>query len=347
MKHLHDIPYGAIICLLGLLSAPSGFAQNLSSPDQAAPQPGSHEPDAFDAWEAQSVIDLPNNLDKARARNVPVTFHLPKQKVAQPLILVSHGGGGSRHGLYALAAETARQGYVVMCLEHVTSNTTDLRRRMRTQGLGFRDALRDCGDDMTARKNRPLDVRFAIDLAEQLNREDARFKGRIDLSQIAIVGHSYGAFTAMVCCGVKPVDLDGDLGEPRIKLGIALSPQSSNGKFFDEDSFATVTRPFVGISGTRDLSGDRHRDFFKLMPKGDKHLLWFHDANHFSFSDSSGSPRTFLRPDTDVTNALKVIVPKILDSYLRGEPKLDEATRKQLVDRSLGGKVRRIEWHVN
>jgi hypothetical protein len=103
----------------------------------------------------------------------------------------------------------------------------------------------------------------------------------------------------------------------------------------------------VGISGTQDLAGDGHKDFFKLMPKGDKHLLWFHDATHLSFSDPTGGPRRIPQPDTDVTNALKVIVPRILDHYLRGEPKLDEATRKELVNKSLGGKVRRIDWDAN
>lgn len=296
----------------------------------------------------EAVIDLPETFDEARGRRVPVTFHLPQQPDAQPLVLVSHGGAGSRHGMFALSAEIARRGYVVMCLEHVTSNTDDIHRRMRTKKLGFKDALLDCADDMTARKNRPLDVRFAIDLAERLTREDARFQGRIDFSQIAILGHSYGAYTAMVCCGVKPVGIEDNLSEGRIKLGIALSPQSSNGNFFDTESFSDVTRPFVGISGTQDIEGDGHRDFFRLMPKGNKHLLWFYDANHFSFSDPTGGPRSLLlRPDTDVTHALQVIVPVILDAHLRGEPALDEATRRELIKKSLGGKVRRIEWQVN
>ncbi|WP_246105937.1 alpha/beta hydrolase family protein [Rosistilla ulvae] len=295
----------------------------------------------------EAVIDLPRNFDETRQRNVPLAIHLPKSREAQPLVLVSHGGAGSRHGLYALAAEMAKQDYVVICLEHVTSNTDDIRRRMRTLKLGFKEALLECGDDMTARKNRPLDVRFAIDLAERLNSSDARIRDRIDLSKIAILGHSYGAYTAMVSCGVKPVGIDEDLSEPRIGLGIAMSPQSSNGNFFDRNSFAEVEVPFVGISGTRDIQGNGHRDFFKLMPSKDKHLIWFYDATHFSFSDPTGGPRKLMRTDTDVTRALQIIVPRILDTYLRGAPKLDQTARDALVKKSLGGKVRRIEWQTN
>lgn len=81
------------------------------------------------------------------------------------------------------------------------------------------------------------------------------------------------------------------------------------------------------------------------MPKGDKHFIWFSDAGHFSFSDPSGSPRKiFIKPDTDVTQALKKIVPRVLDVYLRGKEKLDEATRKKLTNASLGGSVKKIEW---
>lgn len=293
------------------------------------------------------VIDMPRNLDQERDRNVPIAFHLPDQTDARPLVLVSHGGAGSRHGMYALASKIATRGYVVACLEHVTSNTDNIRQRMRTKRLGFRDALLDSADDMVPRKQRPLDVRFAIDLAERLNREDSRFRDRINLSQIAIVGHSYGAYTAMTCCGVKPVKIKQDLTEPRIKLAIAFSPQSANGNFFDRNSFSEVDQPFVGVSGTRDISGAGHKDFFRLMPKGDKHLIWFTNANHFSFSDPSGGPRRLPNPDTDVTAALQTIVPSILDFYLLGEGKLDEENRQELIEQSLGGKVRRIDWQVN
>ena len=299
------------------------------------------------------LVDLPKNIDKSRNRNVPVTFHLPTQQGPQPLVLISHGGAGSRDGLYALATELAKQGYVAMCLEHVTSNLDDVRLRMKNKRLRFKDAVIDCGNDMKARKNRPLDVRFAIDLAQKLNRDDVRLKNRLDLSKIAMLGHSYGAYTTMVCCGVKPVNIEGELSEPRIKLGIALSPQSANGAFFNKDSFSKVTSPFIGISGTEDKTFDintaeQRKDFFKLMPKGDKHLIWLHDAGHFSFSDPSGSARrSFLRPDRDVTKTLKIIVPAILDSYILGKTKLDNSTRDKLVQKSLGGKVKKIDWLSN
>ncbi|MDF3127664.1 hypothetical protein P0Y35_00500 [Kiritimatiellaeota bacterium B1221] len=292
------------------------------------------------------VVDLPRNMDGARKRNVPAVFHLPRQTAPQPLVLVSHGASGSRHGMYALAAEMAKQGYVVMCLEHVTSNTGNIRWRMRSQGLNYKQALKACGNDKAVRENRVRDVGFAIDLAEKLNRVDKRIQGRIDLSRIAIIGHSYGAYTAMVSCGVLPVTTDEDLSEPRIQLGIALSPQSANGNFFNEQSFAKVTVPFVGISGTRDLSGDAHGDFFRLMPEGDKHFLWFHDAHHFSFSDPAGGPRKNIQSDADVTHALKIIVPQLLDVYLRGEARLNEEARNALVSEALRGTVHAIEWSV-
>lgn len=296
------------------------------------------------------TLDFPDNMDEKRKRNVPIEFHLPKEKSAQPLVVVSHGAGGGRDGMFAIAEEMAKQGYVVMCLEHVTSNTDSIRTRMRTKRLSFKDALVDSGKDMSARKNRPLDVKFAIDLAERFNREKPGLKGRIDLSQIAMIGHSYGAYTTMVCCGAKPVNIKEELAEPRVKLGIALSPQAGNGHFFDDTSFKEMKVPYVGISGNRDITQfitslkDRE-DCFRSMPKGDKHFLWFFDAGHFSFSDPSGSGRKiFIKPDKDVTLGLKKIVPRILDVYLRGKDKLDEAARKKLVNASLTGTVKKIQW---
>ncbi len=298
----------------------------------------------------EQIVDFPQNMDQKRNRNVPIKFHLPKERTAQPVVVISHGAGGSRDGMFALAQEIAKQGYVVMCLEHVTSNTDNIRERMKAKRWGFRNAVVASGKDISARRNRPLDVKFAIDLATKLNLEDSNLKGRMDLSRIAMIGHSYGAYTTLVCCGAKPVGIQDQLADARVKLGIVMSPQAGNGEFFDATSFQAIKVPFMGISGNRDrtqfvTSVKDREDCFRSMPPGDKHFVWFDDAGHFSFSDSSGSGRkVLLKPDSDVTNALKRIVPSILDVHLRGTEKLDAAARNQLVDASLAGSVKRIEW---
>lgn len=302
----------------------------------------------------EMVLDFPDHQDSVRDRQLPVKFHLPKSNQPSPLVIVSHGASGTRDGLFALASELAENGYVVLCLEHVTSNLDDIRRRMRNNRVGYRDALVACGKDLVPRKNRPLDVRASIDFATRLNQKDQRLRGRIDFSKIAMLGHSFGAYTTMACCGVKPVGIEEDLSDNRIHLGIALSPQAANGNFFDKDSFANIKVPFVGITGKSDktsfLTSVRQRgDFFKLMPANiDKHFIFLNDAGHFSFSDPSGSNRkTLLRPDEHTTRVLKTIVPKILDAYLLGQGELKEADRNALVKASLGGSVTSIQWQVS
>ncbi|EGF24434.1 hypothetical protein [Rhodopirellula baltica] len=47
-----------------------------------------------------------------------------------------------------------------------------------------------------------------------------------------------------------------------------------------------------------------------------------------------------------MTNALKNMVPRVLDKYLLDKGELDQTNRDELIKRSLGGSVRQIEWKV-
>ena len=53
------------------------------------------------------ILDFPDNMDQMRNRNVPIKFHLPEETAAQPMVVVSHGAGGSRDGIFALSQEMA------------------------------------------------------------------------------------------------------------------------------------------------------------------------------------------------------------------------------------------------
>ena len=57
-------------------------------------------------------------FDPARNRTVPVLIRLPPQPGPAPLVLLSHGLGGSRDGLAYLGESLAAAGYVAVHLQH-------------------------------------------------------------------------------------------------------------------------------------------------------------------------------------------------------------------------------------
>jgi len=102
-----------------------------------------------------------------------------------PVVVFSHGYSLSPIVYSALVEHYASQGYVVLGPEH--NETFD-------QSLtGFWKALID----------RPDDIHRAIDFAERLNGPDGPFAGLLDLDEIAVVGHSYGGYTALAAGGAR------------------------------------------------------------------------------------------------------------------------------------------------
>jgi predicted dienelactone hydrolase len=102
-----------------------------------------------------------------------------------PLVVFSHGYGLSPIVYSTLVEHYASQGYIVLAPEH--NETFD-------QSLtGFWKALID----------RPDDIRRTIDFAELLNKPGAPFAGLLDMDHIAVVGHSYGGYTALAAGGAR------------------------------------------------------------------------------------------------------------------------------------------------
>ena len=81
------------------------------------------------------VIEFPDLTDAARGRRVPIKVHLPAAQVGGPqgfpLVVVSHGAGCSWDANYAQARHLATHGYIVLCVEHIGSNTEVFKRNFR------------------------------------------------------------------------------------------------------------------------------------------------------------------------------------------------------------------------
>ena len=77
---------------------------------------------------------LPRRNDEAPSdggRRIPIKVHVPTSGGPYPVIVLSHGAGGSWDTHYAQAQDLASHGYAVLCVEHVGSNRGRLTRGLR------------------------------------------------------------------------------------------------------------------------------------------------------------------------------------------------------------------------
>ncbi|RAO77063.1 alpha/beta hydrolase family protein [Dyella jiangningensis] len=207
--------------------------------------------------------------------DVAATMDAPAMPGAKPLVVISHGNGGSNLGHHDLATYLASHGFVVATLNHLGDYFRD------TSGVGRIEVL----------AGRPIQVKATISMLLA----DARWKTLIDPDRIGIAGFSAGGYTSLMIAGAKPrfvrfiafcdrypddkdvcghrADFEasarkqgktmeqvldemqgqlgryGDTADPRVKAAFAMAPLSL---IFDEHSFDDVHIPVYLYYGQND-----------------------------------------------------------------------------------------------
>lgn len=227
--------------------------------------------------------------DAARGRDLPVRLRLPAGRAGPaPLVLVSHGLGGSREGLGYLGRALASAGFAALHVQHPGSDAA------LWQGRGDAGtALAAAAFDVTQAVARLRDGVFALDeAARRAARPGDPLHGRLDLSRVAAAGHSYGAWTVQHLIGQRlPGQVPGLLlPDARIRAGIALSPIAPRG-LPPRIAFGGIAAPLLSITGTRDhgyienaTAADREVPFRSIggVPQA---LLVLDGATHGAFAD--------------------------------------------------------------
>jgi predicted dienelactone hydrolase len=304
------------------------------------------------------IIEFPELTDPQRSnRKVPIKVHLPEGRELCPIVVISHGAGGDWDTHFAQAQHLASHGYAALCLEHIGSNL----ERMK-QGLRFMKNLNEMIRDSNEVLGRPKDVSFALDCAAEWNRSHPKLRGRLDLQHAGVMGHSFGAFTTMVVCGMRPAldwltprvepgkGLGPDLRDRRVKCGVALSPQGADEPFFLRESFASLQVPLLGISGTEDrqqgdLPASNRLDAFKLWPEGANRFIWLTNARHLDFTDSTGSSRRAMSSPTreDVQPIVRAATLLFFNAHLRADSEAAKQLQGDLLKPYLRGVVTNVE----
>jgi len=237
--------------------------------------------------------------DAARERPVPVRLYLPhaaSRAQPAPLVVFSHGIGGSRQGYSYLGRHWAAQGFASLHLQHVGSD----RSLWTGNPLTLPARLHDAAQESEAIA-RVFDLRFGID--RLLAGADGE---RIDAGQIIAAGHSYGANTTLLAAGAR-VERDGrppGLHDARLKAAIVISAPPFYGQGSPSRILAGVTLPSLHVTATEDViripgyySGAQDRiEVFEATGGRAKTLAVFSGGSHSMFTDRMGSGGALLNP---------------------------------------------------
>ncbi|HEY2289845.1 MAG TPA: hypothetical protein VGM86_04000 [Thermoanaerobaculia bacterium] len=251
--------------------------------------------------------------DASRSRPVPVKIYAPATGAGPfPVIVFSHGLGGSRNGYEYLGRHWASWGYVSVHVEHLGSDTTAI-----TKGGRLLKNLKEAAGDPRNAVARPLDVRFVLDQLEKLNQGGSPLFHRLDLTRVGMAGHSFGSWTTMAVAGQG-----GNFTEPRFKAAIAMSTPVPKQKDY-ERVYRDVHIPILHMTGTEDDSpigetkAAERRIAYDHIQGVDQYLVTFQGGDHMVFS---GRLIQAERPKDPVFHSLILQgTTAFWDAYLKGD----------------------------
>ena len=186
--------------------------------------------------------------DTTRDRVIPLRVYLPADKKPMPVVLFSHGLGGSRDNNPYLGEHWAKRGYVVVFIQHPGSDESVWKD---VPALERMTALREAASAENYLL-RSKDVPAVLDaLAKWNGGKGHPLQGRMDLEKIGMSGHSFGAQTTQVMAGQSAGKLS--FRDSRIDAAVMMSP-SPPPRGDVAAAFAPVKIPCLRMTGTLDDS---------------------------------------------------------------------------------------------
>lgn len=242
----------------------------------------------------------------------PVQLYLPEVRPGRqgvpadgfPLVVVSHGLGGTLNSYSYLAEYLATGGIAVATLEHSGSNDQQLYALL----AGRSDAV--VQDEEFLR--RPRDVSLTLNTLDRLNRSPSPIRGRLDLNRVGVIGQSFGGYTALAlagasfdeaglatacppstlsfnpslllqCQAARLINPGNSLGDPRVKSVFVINPIGS--ALFGPIGYGQIAVPIMVVAGTADTVAPAFPEQiepFTWLTARDRYLLLIDRGTHFS-----------------------------------------------------------------
>ncbi len=292
-----------------------------------------------------------------------------------PLIVFSHGAGGSRDAFPDLLEFCASHGYASIAMTH--SDSIKLKRREAAGGGGgggggggLRElATPEAREQLRNSVNlgeRVGDCKLVVDRLSDISAAVAKVGGpafAIDLHRLAIAGHSAGAFTTQLVAGVKArgrgIGERGlgltSIGDDRFRAAIIISGQGTTSRVLSTDSWSDIKIPILVIGGSLDSSpanmgretpeSRRHSfEFSRGVAKGGPpaYLIYIEGATHSAYAGKATAALLGENGVTDVRQIQDAVASAsmlFLDAHLRASAAALDALAADRLRDAIPGKV--------
>jgi predicted dienelactone hydrolase len=251
-------------------------------------------------------------------------FNNPSQRddYIWPAVVISHGLGNDRSTYSYLARFLAEHGFAVINIEHGGSSGDQVSALVS----GISDEVVSADEFVS----RPLLVSQVLDELEQRDDFNAKGSGRIDFSNVGVIGQSFGGYTALAVAGAslnltrlrsdcpltglsfnvslllqcQAVNLaettspSGNLNfrDPRIRAAIAINPITSG--LLGPEGLSEIDIPILMVAASNDTIAPALPEQirpFTWLKAASHYLLVMQGATHFSTIDITGT-ETFTIP---------------------------------------------------
>jgi dienelactone hydrolase len=255
---------------------------------EASPQFAPYLPSAWrDAMEQHAGILLSRFLTRDLSRvhtHSQIGAEVAPEAAPYPVVLLRGGAAALVANYTEIAEDLASHGYVVVgmdapyrttvvvlndgrVVERTAENNADLLAGEQQEKLGVR-LLQAWSSDMS----------FAVDELQTLSESDSRFRNRLDLGRLGVMGHSLGGASALQFCHDDPrckvaVDIDGAPLGSVVREGL---PQAvlfllSEHRHDPQDEVKQVKSDIASI--------------YNQLPPARRLEVMLRGANHYGFSD--------------------------------------------------------------
>ncbi len=267
-------------------------------------------------------------MDIKRQREIPIRVYLPQATQAAPVLMFSHGLGGSRYGNGYLGEHWSARGYVTVFLQHPGSDS----RVWQDETMGTRmQAMREAASGQNFLL-RVKDVPAVLDQLDYWNKTDEHLlAGRLDLAKVGMSGHSFGAVTTQAVSGQNTERGRALFTDPRIAAAVIMSPSSPR-RGTPQAAFGKVSLPWMLMTGTHDtalIGGadmESRLSVFPALPPGAKYELVLFEAEHSAFTDRA-LPGDTQRRNPNHHRAILALSTAFWDAFL-----LDNSSARQWLD---------------